>query len=31
MTPTSLEAAVAPRTSKIIENSLRVFESGLVD
>jgi len=28
---TSLVSAVAPRTSKIIENSLRVFESGLVD
>jgi len=26
MTPTSLAAAVAPRTGKIIKNSLRVFE-----
>jgi len=26
MTPTSLAAAVAPRTGKIFKNSLRVFE-----
>jgi len=28
MTPTSLAAAVAPRTGKIIKNGLRVFEKG---
>jgi len=28
MTPTSLAAAVVPRTCKIIQNGLRVFERG---
>jgi len=28
MTPTSLAAAAAPRTVKIIKNGLRVFERG---
>jgi len=28
MTPTSLAAAVSPRTGKTIKNGLRVFKSG---
>jgi len=28
MTPTSLAAAFAPRTGKVIKNGLRVFERG---